>query len=133
MDSTPTPDDGIFQIYEEDIIIVKFRNPDLPLDTLWLLVPFNPTTAIDPNTVFSNGKFSFIITKTGSMQNILRIYNLPKNGKVSLYTINGRKVFEKSLNRGNASNILPNRLSQAVYLISLEYENIVLRKKLLLQ
>ena len=133
IDSTPAQNDGILQVFERDTIIAIFRNPILPLDTLKITVPFNPTTAIDPNTVFSNGKFSFIITKTGSMQNILRVYNLPRNGNVSLYAINGRKVFEQSLYRGNASILLPNTLSRAVYLISLKYGDTVLRKKLLLK
>ena len=133
VDSTPTQNDGVLQVYERDSVTALFKNPKLPLDTLELSVPFKPTTAIQSNTVFANGKFSFVFTKTGAKQQVLRFYNLPNDGKVSLYAINGKKVFEQSLNRGNASILLPNTLSQAVYLISLEYGDTVLRKKLLLR
>ena len=132
IDSTPTPGDGILQVYERDTIIATFRNPDLPLDTMQISVPFKPSTAIHPGTVFTDGEFSYLIAKAGSKQHIIRFYNIPSNGKVQLYSINGRKIFEQSLNKGNYSFRLPVSLSQAIYFLNLEYGNSVIREKILL-
>lgn len=40
IDSTPTQNDGVLQVYERDTVIAIFKNPKLPLDTLELSVPF---------------------------------------------------------------------------------------------
>jgi len=102
------------------------------LDTIKHSIPFYPTTEINPNTIYSDSKCRFIIKKTGSKQNILRIYNLPENGKVSLYAVNGRKIFEQPLNKGNSSIQLPKSLSQSIYLINLKYGDIISRERILL-
>ena len=88
IDSTPTQNDGILQLFDSDTVTAVFRNPKLPLDTLVLSVPFYPTTAIIPD--------SFINQKTLSLNviNSSILFNLPTSGKTRLqvYNINGRLV-----------------------------------------
>lgn len=132
IDSIPTAGDGILQHQEIDNIIALFRNPNLLLDTLRVLVPFMKSSEINSSNFFS-GKFNFRIVKSGARQHILKVNNLPCLGKISFYTINGRKILEQSLNKGNSSLSLPKTLSQAVYLMRLEYGNNILSRKILLQ
>ena len=129
LDSTPTPDDGVFQIYEEDIIIVKFRNPDLPLDTLWLLVPFNPTTAINPDS-YSNQKILSLNIINSSL-----LLHLPTSGntKLQIYNMKGRLLSTLVDSYKQAGSYRVNwdseRFGSGVYYIKLSTGNNTLIRK----
>jgi hypothetical protein len=133
IDSTPIKNDGILQVYEEDTIIATFRNKKLPLDTLRLAVPFNAVTAIQSNTIISNGRFSFILMKNGAGNYCMKYHNLPGNGKITLYTINGRTVFQRQINKGSSAISLPNTISPSVYILQVNYGGIVSKRKVLWQ
>ena len=133
IDSTPTQNDGVLQVYERDTVIAIFKNPKLPLDTLELSVPFYPTTAIDPNTVFSNGKFSFYLVKNGISHYSLRFNNLPNKGKIALFAINGRKIIQKQLNKGSSVIPLPRAISPGIYFLYVKYSGNTFKKKLILK
>ena len=133
VDSTPTQNDGILQVYERDTVTAIFRNLKLPLDTIELSVPFYPTTAIDPNTVFSNGKFSFYLVKNGISHYSLRFNNLPNKGKIALFAINGRKIIQKQLNKGSSVIPLPRAISPGIYFLYVKYSGNTFKKKLILK
>ena len=82
MDSTPTHNDGILQLFDNDTVTAVFRNPKLPLDTLELSIPFYPTTAINPYS-YKNQKIVSLNVINSSI-----LYNLPTSGKTKLHIYN---------------------------------------------
>jgi len=133
IDSTPTQNDSNLQVCEEDTIIALFQNPMLPLDMIRLAVPYKATSAIQSNPVISNGAFSYSLIKNGRSDYRLKYNNLPADGKVKLYTINGRKVFERQIIKGNSSIKLPTVVSHSIYLLQVHYGEKVCKKKVLLR
>ena len=88
IDSIPTQNDGILQLFDSDTVTAVFRNPNLPLDTLVLSVPFYPTTAIYPNSCNNQKILSLNIINSSIL------YNLPTSWKTKLhiYNMNGRLI-----------------------------------------
>ena len=86
IDTNASPVNGILEVHERDSIIAIYKNQDLPLDTLWLTVPFNPTTAINPNSHCNQKTLSL------NIMNSSILFNLPTSGKAKLqiYNIKGR-------------------------------------------
>ncbi len=134
IDSTPVPGDGVLQLHEKDSIIAVFRNnesPKLPLDTIRLAILYNGSSAIDPNS-FSSGKFHYHISRSGVGNHSISFCNLPGKGKLSLFSINGRTIFQQNLARGNSSINLPQTLPQSVFILHLSFGNTILKKIVLL-
>lgn len=102
--------------------------------------PMNPrrtistsSTQIDHNSSFTVNNINFHITKSTSKQYILRVSNLPHHGTVNIYTINGRRILQKQLPKGDSCLLLPKALSKTMYLMCLESGEHIIRKKLLLK
>jgi len=136
IDSNPTPNNGVLQVREKDTIVAVFRNSEstkLPLDTLRIVVPFIATAAIEYIPINSKGTLNFSLIKNGVGNYLLKYSNLPADGDISLYTINGRKVFKQELIKGTSSINLPKRISPSVYVLQIYYNGNSYKKKLFLQ
>ncbi len=135
IDSTPVPDDGILQLHEKDSIIAVFRNSDipiLPLDTIRYAIGFNTSSSIDPNSHTINKQFHYVLSHSGSGNYSIRLFNVPSKGTISLFTINGRELSHHQINRGNSIVTLPGNIATSVYIMRLEYNKQIVRRKLLL-
>ena len=135
IDSTPVPGDGVLQLHEKDSIIAVFRNnesPRLPLDTIRYAIGYNTSSSIDPNSQTINKQFHYVLSHSGSGNYSIRLFNVPSKGRFSLFTINGREISHYQINRGNSIVTVPGNIAASVYIMRLEYNNQIVRRKLLL-
>lgn len=134
LDSTPTQNDGILQLFDRDTVTAVFRNSKLPLDTLELSVPFYPTTAINPNSYFNQSVLSLNIINSSIL------FNLPSSGntKLQIYDMKGRLLttLVDSYKRAGIYKINRNRkgYGTGIYYVLLSTgENILVRKAIILK
>ena len=129
VDSTPTQNDGILQLFDSDTVTAVFRNPKLPLDTLELSVPFYPTTSINPNS-YNKQKILSLNYINSSI-----LLNLPISGKTKLqvYDINGRLVSTLVDSYKMAGNYKVNweskRFSSGIYFLKLSVNGSAVSQK----
>ena len=134
VDSTPTQNDGILQLFDSDTVTAVFRNPKLPLDTLKLSVPFYPTTAVNPNS-YNNQKLLSLNFINSSI-----LYNLPTAGntRLQIYNMKGRLISTLVDSYKHAGKHTVNwdckRFGSGVYYIKLSTgSNILIRKAVILK
>jgi len=136
VDLNPTQNNGVLQVQENDTLVAVYRNneiPKLPLDSVFARVVFDADAPIHFVSSITKGGFSFAVIKNGVSSYSLKYSNLPYDGKATLYTINGRKVYEQRIVKGSSSIHLPKNICPALYFINIEYHNRSIKKKILIQ
>ncbi len=126
---------SIIEHEEIDTLIAIFRNnenPKLLLDTINVPIAFISGSNINFENRASK-KFSFSFKKSLSGENRIFINNLPLFGKISIFELNGREVFQRNLKKGSTNLILPDKFAQSFYLVCIKYGTKTIKKKILLQ
>jgi hypothetical protein len=134
IDTTPTPGNQILEHHAYDTLVATFRNtenPQLPFDTQEIKIPFVEGSAIE-NSKGTKNKPGFRFKRSATGRRLLYVNDLPVSGIVSIYRVDGKKVYQHGVNRGDSYLVLPESLSQAVYLIKIKYSNTVLKRKLII-
>jgi hypothetical protein len=126
IDTTPTPGNLIVEHNAFDTLTATFRNsesPLLPLDSLVRKIPFIMGSAIK-HTNSTNNELNFYFKKSSNGKQLLHVNNLPANGEVSIYTLNGKKIFQHSIQKGSHSVKCDiKRLGTGIYYIKLSFGN----------
>lgn len=129
----PIANDGILQHSPEDTVIVVFRNQNLLLDTLVIQLPMVSGSVQIERLLGSSLQPSPLVFTYFSEKRLLVCKNLPTQGIITFYKINGQTVMQQRLKKGQTNLVLPKFMKPAIYLVHLKYGEKIMQKRIMVR